>query len=112
MSFADKLIQLRKQKHISQEQLSARSGLSQSAISAIERGTRTPIETTIIQLSKALGVDPRDMIDEKKDPAEIGGTDNDLIFLLSDLEPEEVLRVRDFVAGIKASRGAKSSHQK
>lgn len=111
MSFSERLIAVRKKKHISQDQLAARSGLSQAAISAIECESRSPRISTIVLLSNALGVDPRDMIDETKDPAELGGTDDDLIFLLSDLEPDEVLRVRDFVAGLIASRGARSSHK-
>lgn len=45
-----------------QEQLEAESGVSQAAISSIERGLVTdPSSSTVFDLAKALGVDPREL---------------------------------------------------
>lgn len=54
MSFAEKLKQTREQANLSQQMLSEISGVSQAAISAIERGARSPTEPTMLMLAEAL----------------------------------------------------------
>ena len=54
--FSKNLLRLRKQKRISQEKLSIRSGLAQSAISMIESDQRSPSEQTMNLIADALGI--------------------------------------------------------
>jgi transcriptional regulator with XRE-family HTH domain len=55
------LQQARKRRGLTQEQLETESGISQAAISAIERGlVSDPAFSTVSKLAEALGVDPRE----------------------------------------------------
>ena len=49
--------------------LAARSGISSSMISDIERGTKSPTVTTVVRLAQALGVGAAALIDGGTDPA-------------------------------------------
>lgn len=54
------LRQARRQKKLTQEQLEAMSGVSQSVISTIERGDKAdPASSTLLKLAAALDLDPR-----------------------------------------------------
>ena len=48
-----------------QKQLAREAGISQKALSKIENDEVEPRFSTIIQLAKALGVDPSELVDEK-----------------------------------------------
>ena len=50
-------------------ELAARSGISSSMISAIERGTKSPTVTTVVRLAQALGVSASALIDGTTGPA-------------------------------------------
>lgn len=56
MDLGERIRSLRVQRHMSVRQLAARSGLSPSQTSAIERGRRTSAEA-IVRLARALDVD-------------------------------------------------------
>ena len=56
--FAQNVSQARKQKHLTQEEISDRSGIHVTEVSRIERGLRDPRVTTLVRLAKALEVDP------------------------------------------------------
>ena len=60
---------LRRERGLSQEQVSVRSGFSQQYISGLERGRRNPTIVSLFELSQALGVDPTDLLEG---PAEAG----------------------------------------
>jgi len=49
--------------------LAARSGISSSMISEIERGAKSPTVTTVVRLAQALGVSAAALIDGGTDPA-------------------------------------------
>ena len=49
---------------------------------------------------------------EKEKPIHEDELDNELLSLLSDLTPAEIVRVVDFVSGLKAAREAAASHNK
>jgi transcriptional regulator with XRE-family HTH domain len=51
---------LRNQKSISQIELSLKSGLSQSFLANLEKGTKLPSVLTIIKIADALEVSPKD----------------------------------------------------
>lgn len=106
MSFAENMKRIRIKKGLSQADLEKRSGISQSAISSIERGERSPTEETMLMLASGLHVSLMDLLEmQEKKPADIAGElDEDLIRLLVDLSDQEVQRVRDFVSGLIASR--------
>jgi transcriptional regulator with XRE-family HTH domain len=56
------LREARERRGWTQEQLEAASGISQAAISSIERGIVTdPAFSTVAQLAKALDLDPRQL---------------------------------------------------
>lgn len=54
--FNERLKELRNEKELSQEELAKQSGLSRSAVSAWESGTRVPSAAAIIVLAKFFGV--------------------------------------------------------
>lgn len=61
--FGKALQKLRKEKGLSQEKLSFESGVHRTYISLLERGKRCPSLKTIFQLSKALAVEPADLLE-------------------------------------------------
>ena len=61
--FGRALQKLRKERGLSQEKLSFESGVHRTYISLLERGKRCPSLKTIFQLSKALAVEPADLLD-------------------------------------------------
>jgi len=61
--FGKALQKLRNEKGLSQEKLSFESGVHRTYISLLERGKRCPSLKTIFQLSKALAVEPADLLE-------------------------------------------------
>jgi transcriptional regulator with XRE-family HTH domain len=61
---------LRREKGLTQEDVSARSGFSQQYISSLERGRRNPTVITLYELAQALGVSHVDLVVPANDPAE------------------------------------------
>lgn len=57
------LRQLRQERDLSQEELSARSGVQAGEISRIEHGKRDPRVSTVLKLAKALRVAPGRLLD-------------------------------------------------
>lgn len=109
MTVAENLKAIRKKRRLSQEQLEIRSGVSQSGISAIERGERVPTIDTLKLLAQGLRVPLDELLTEemKEKPAnDVSGLDEQLIEMLVNLPDSDVQRVKDFVAGLKASRKA------
>lgn len=53
---------LRREKGLTQEDVSARSGFSQQYISSLERGRRNPTVITLYELAQALGVSHVDLV--------------------------------------------------
>ncbi len=54
--FTERLKELRNEKELSQDELAKQTGLSRSAISAWESGTRVPAATAVVVLAKFFGV--------------------------------------------------------
>ncbi len=61
-AFGSVLCELRKGKNLSQDKISFICDLDRTYISLLERGLRQPSLTTILNLSKALGIPPSDFI--------------------------------------------------
>lgn len=96
--------------------------ISKQTLSAWKYGNRSPKRPTIITIARyfdvsvdwLMGFDVPQQVQEyeKNKPTPEDELDEELINLLSDLTPDEVVRVCDFVAGLKAARGASVSHNK
>jgi HTH-type transcriptional regulator, competence development regulator len=64
--FAQNVANARKAQHLTQEQVSDRSGVHVTEVSRIERGLRDPRITTLIRLARALSVPPARLLDDVK----------------------------------------------
>ncbi|MFT8247213.1 helix-turn-helix domain-containing protein [Roseomonas sp. BN140053] len=53
---------IRREKGLTQEQLEARSGLSQQYLSDLERGKRNPTVVTLYEIAQALAVTPVELL--------------------------------------------------
>ncbi len=107
MSVAENIRSIREQRKLSQVQLAMRCGVSQSAISSIEKGKNIPSVETLVLIAKGLRVSVSDLLPEKateKPAVDLSGLDDELIDLLASLPEKDVQRVKDFVSGLKASR--------
>lgn len=56
------LARLRREKGLTQEEVEARSGLSQQYLSSLENGRRNPTVITLYELAQALGVSHVDLV--------------------------------------------------
>jgi transcriptional regulator with XRE-family HTH domain len=61
-AFGRVLQEIRRERHISQEELGFLSGYHRTYISLLERGKKSPSLQTIFRLSSALNIEPSDMI--------------------------------------------------
>lgn len=64
MKFCDKLVKLRKENNLSQEQLADRMSLSRQAVSKWELGSSVPDTKTMIDLCKVLNCNIDDLLDD------------------------------------------------
>lgn len=53
---------IRREKHLTQEEVEARSGFSQQYLSGLEQGRRNPTVVTLYELARALGVSHIDLV--------------------------------------------------
>ncbi|KDA03452.1 helix-turn-helix transcriptional regulator [Hyphomonas sp.] len=53
---------IRREKHLTQEEVEARSGFSQQYLSGLEQGRRNPTVVTLYELARALGVSHVDLV--------------------------------------------------
>lgn len=106
MSFAEQLINARKMRHLSQQQLARRSGVSQQAISKLEAGRSSPSEYTIRQLATALRIPLSELLEdnEKKPTAEGDGLKSDIINRIQLLSSPALDRLSDFLDGLEAGQ--------
>ena len=63
IAFGKNLRKIRQSNGISQETLGLRAGSYQSTVIRIEHGKSNPKLTTVIALAKALGVEPKELLD-------------------------------------------------
>jgi transcriptional regulator with XRE-family HTH domain len=64
VKFGETIRRLRKERNISQEGLAERARMNADFIGFIERGENVPTLTTILQLARALGVQPSAIIED------------------------------------------------
>lgn len=110
--FADGAKAERIRQGLKQQELSNKSGVPQSTISAIECGDRSPTEETMVMIAKGLNCTVGELLGEvnKNTPADsLSERDCEMIKLGASLSPGEFQRVRDFVSGLIAARTAHPS---
>lgn len=112
MSISDNIKRLREAHDLTQEQLGEIAGATDKAVSTWEKGKAVPRMGAIQRMADYFGISKSDIIEDKEKPIPEDELDNELISLLSDLTPEEIVRVVDFVSGLKAARAAAASRNK
>lgn len=104
---SDTIKSLRKNKGLSQAQIAIKLGITQGAISQWEHGLTEPASDQLLALAQIFGVSVYELkgVDEpkQKEPATVDGLDDRLVEMLVSISPDQVQRVQDFVAGMKAS---------
>ena len=61
---ANKLLKLRKQHNLSQEELAEKLGISRQAVSKWENGTSDPSTSNLIAISKLFNITPEELLKE------------------------------------------------
>ena len=112
MSIGDNIKRLREAHDLTQEQLGEIAGATDKAVSTWEKGKAVPRMGAIQRMADYFGISKSDIIEDKEKPIPEDELDNELISLLSDLTPEELVRVVDFVSGLKAARAGAASRNK
>lgn len=67
IQFGSHVRSIRKGLNLSQDDVAARSNLTKSNLSEIERGNRNLAFTTLLEIAKGLGVHPKELLDFKID---------------------------------------------
>ena len=117
--FQVRLKALRERAGLSQAALAKKVGVGQSTVGMWESGRNKPENAKLEALANLLGVSTDYLLGRsdvaepaKNQPIADGDELNrELIDLMRDLSPEDFQRVKDFVAGLKAARGASSSRR-
>lgn len=102
MEFNERIKEFRRERGYSQEQIARKLHITQGAVSQWEKGITTPSAQQIAQLADLLGTTADDLLGRNK-PTPKPSLDDALISLLLSLSPAQLQRVKDFVAGMKAS---------
>ncbi len=61
-----RLRRLRRERALSQQDLSAATGVAQATLSDLERGKRGARASTVRKLAAALGLEPRELMEEER----------------------------------------------
>ena len=112
MAISDNIKELRERFGLTQAQLGEIAGVSDKAVSTWENGSSVPRMGAIQRMADHFGVAKSDIIEDKEKLTPEDELDNELISLLADLTPDEVVRVLDFVSGLKAARAGAASRNK
>ena len=104
MELNERIKAFRKERDYSQEQIARKLHVTQSAVSQWEKGITAPNAQQVSALADLLGTTADDLLGREK-PVQKPTLDDALISLLLSLSPQQLQRVKDFVAGMKASEG-------
>ena len=105
-----RLQELRDLRGVNQEVAAEACGISRIALARYETGVRVPRMDTAAQLAEYYGVTVDYILGRDPDPAQKNDPpsereiDDAIAALADDLTPDELQRVADFVAGLKAAR--------
>ena len=101
---------LRDRKGVNQDIVTEACGISRVALTRYENGTRVPRIEIAAKLAEYYGVTVDYILGRDPDPAQKNDPpsereiDDAIAALADDLTPDELQRVADFVAGLKAAR--------
>lgn len=98
MEVGKRIKELRKQKKWSQEELAERAGISQSALSAIERGAKQPTVETLNSICNALNISLADFFSAEK--SELSPALIELINVASKMPENKLKLISDFIKGL------------
>lgn len=104
MAFNDVLVYLRKRTGLSQVELAQKTGLSRSAISMYETGKREPDLETFEIFADYFNVDMNTIMGQPDKYYPDADLDNELIELLTELQPDEIPLIIAYIRGIIAAR--------
>lgn len=104
MGVGAKIKQTLEERKMSQRKLARLADLSSSGLCSIINEAVSPKEDTLKRIAKVLGVSVAYLVGEEDAPPPPSEIDNAIAGLADGLSPEEVQRVLDFIAGIKAAR--------
>jgi transcriptional regulator with XRE-family HTH domain len=94
--FGEILKKIREDKGLKQEDLSKKTGLTQSAISQFEKGLRAPTPATVEKIAKALEVDKSSLFPQKNYEKNV------LMRTVKGLTPIQVKEVTKFAEFLKS----------
>lgn len=102
----NRIRELRKKRKLTMKKLGNEIGMSESTISLYENEKRQPDKETLVLIANYFDVSLDYLLcrEDEKPAVNDSGLDERIVNLLSDLSPDEVQRVRDFVSGLKAAR--------
>lgn len=108
MTFAEGMKKRRKELRITQRELSEKSGVPQSTISAVEKGDRIPTEETMTMIARGLSCGVGFILgeDATKNVATIAGSDvteAEMINLFRNLSPEKKAYLKGILEGLAAA---------
>lgn len=108
MEIGERIKNIRKQKKMTQVELSKKSGVKQATISAIENLHNKPTAATMELIAAALDCTMSELLGEtirtEKSPIIANAARDRVVELLMELTPDECQRLIDFGEGIKAGR--------
>lgn len=105
MNMAETIKMYRSKTKLSQLELGKALGVTAQAVSKWECGTSEPNSETILKMCEMFGITPDEMLgfESGKQPPSPAAIDDAISDMLKGLSPAQIQRVRDFVAGLRAS---------
>ena len=106
MTVGERIRKMRKERGITQVQLSKMTGISQSSISDLEKLTNNPSTVTLQLIAKALNCSVSVLLgeDEKKPATNGDGLRDEVVSLLLDLSDDDLQEMRNYAAYLKSRR--------
>lgn len=115
MSIGENIKRLRERFGLTQAQLGDIAGVSDKAVSTWEKGANVPRMGAIQRMADYFGIPKSEIIEgvsDTKKPIPLDELKDEVFNLLVDLPQKDLVRVRDFLAGLKAAREAEEVHRK
>ncbi len=92
-SFGNRLLNARKSKKMTQDELADKTGLSQAAISQFEKDQRVPVPATISKIAKCLGIEREQLAGQNETEFQT----KILMRNLDGLRPESIKKINEIV---------------
>lgn len=104
MNIADSIRVYRTLNGMTQQELGKRLGITAQAVSKYECGLSEPDSSGILKMCEMFGVTADELLGRDSGEAQDHPTiDSTIVQMLVTLSPDQIQRVRDFVAGLKAA---------